>query len=247
MTLPFKKIREKLLAGDFSGLFRTSTEKVNIHPSEVANLFISIPSDKAIDAFRAFQQEQQVAVLPYLDIQLQKKIIRSLPKEKASAILNKLSSDDRAIFYSSLKGIELSTLLDYLDHKNRSVLHSTLGYPDQSVARIINTDFAAINKDLTIGEANEHLRKYQKDTEAANVIYIVDKDGRLIDDIPVRRMVLTDPAKKIEDILDGFCPSLKITDSKEDAVLKFKEYDRIVLPVTNADNILLGVVTIDDV
>ncbi|MES1217321.1 MAG: magnesium transporter, partial [Bacteroidota bacterium] len=121
------------------------------------------------------------------------------------------------------------------------------GYPDQSVARIINTDFAAINKDMTIGEANEHLRKYQKDTEAANVIYIVDKDGRLIDDIPVRRMVLTDPAKKIEDILDGFCTSLKITDSKEDAVLKFKEYDRIVLPVTNADNILLGVVTIDDV
>jgi magnesium transporter len=247
MNLPFKKIREKLLSGDFSGLFRTSTEKAYIHPSEVANLFISIPADKAIDAFRAFQADQQVAVLPYLDIQLQKKIILNLPKDKASGILNKLSSDDQVIFYSSLKGVELSSLLDYLNEKNRNALHNTLGYPDQSVARIINTDFAAINKDMTIGEANEHLRKFQKDTEAANVIYIVDKEGKLIDDIPVRRMVLNDPQKKIEDILDGFCTSLKITDSQEDAVQKFKEYDRVVLPVTNADNILLGVVTIDDV
>jgi magnesium transporter len=59
--------------------------------------------------------------------------------------------------------------------------------------------------------------------------------------------VLNDPQKKVADILDGFCVALKMTDTKEDAVAKFKEYDRVVLPVTNADNILLGVLTVDDV
>ena len=79
------------------------------------------------------------------------------------------------------------------------------------------------------------------------MIYIVDEQGKLVDDIPVRRFVLNPPDKKIVDILDGFCTTLKITDTKEDAVTKFKEYDRVFLPVTNEENVLLGVVTVDDV
>jgi len=247
MNLPFKETRKKLLTGDFSGLFGFSKDKGLIHPSEVAKLFISIPYEKAIDAFKAFQQDQQLKVFPYIDVQLQKRILQSLPREKASYILNKLSSDDRTIFFSALRGVEQSSFIDFLDESHKASLHKSLGYPDRSVARIINTEFATIDRDMTIAEANEHLRKFHKDTEAANVIYVVDKNGKLIDDIPVRRFVLNEPEKKVEDILDGFCTSLKITDSKEDAVQKFKEYDRVVLPVINDENVLLGVVTIDDV
>jgi magnesium transporter len=247
MNLPFKETRKKLLAGDFSGLFGFSKDKGLIHPSEVAKLFISIPYEKAIDAFKAFQQDQQLKVFPYIDVQLQKKLLQSLPREKASYILNKLSSDDRTIFFSALRGVEQSSFVDFLDESHKASLHKTLGYPDRSVARIINTEFATIDRDMTIAEANEHLRKFHKDTEAANVIYVVDKEGKLIDDIPVRRFILNEPEKKVEDILDGFCTSLKITDSKEDAVQRFKEYDRVVLPVINDENVLLGVVTIDDV
>ena len=235
------------MTGDFSGLFGFSKDKGLIHPSEVAKLFISIPYEKAIDAFKAFQQDQQLKVFPYIDVQLQKRILESLPREKASYILNKLSSDDRTIYFSALRGVEQSSVIDLLDESHKTSLHKTLGYPDRSVARIINTEFATIDRDMTIAEANEHLRKFHKDTEAANVIYVVDKNGKLIDDIPVRRFVLNEPEKRVEDILDGFCTSLKITDSKEDAVQKFKEYDRIVLPVINDENVLLGVVTIDDV
>ncbi len=249
MNFPFKETRMKLLVGDFSGLFTLTKEKGNsfIHPSEVAKLFISIPSDKAIEAFKSFQTEQEVAVFPYLDNQLQKKVISSLTKPRASYILNELRSDDRAIFYSSLKGVTLSNFLEFLNEQNKAALHKILGYSDKSVARIINTDFATIQKGMTIAAATEHLRNNHKDTEAANVIYVVDVDGKLVDDIPVRRFVLNDPQKKVEDILDGYCISLKITDSKEDAVQKFKEYDRVVLPVINDDHILLGVVTVDDV
>ncbi len=249
MNFPFKETRKKLLAGDFSGLFRIVKDKKDsfIHPSEVAKLFASIPTDKAIEAFKSFQTDQEVNVFPYLDNQLQKKIIRSLAEARAAYILNALSFDDRTIFFSTLKGMELSNFLEILNSANRTALHKILGYSDKSVARIINTEFAAIETGMTINAAMEHLRNNHKDTETANVIYVVDKDGKLIDDIPVRRFVLNDPQKKVEEILDGYCTSLKITDSKEDAVQKFKEYDRVVLPVTNDENILLGVVTIDDV
>jgi magnesium transporter len=245
--MKLKEIRTKILKGDFTGLLGLTKDKHYVHPSEVSTIFTSIPAEKAIPAFQSFSALKQVQVFPYTDTQLQKKIIKGIPREQASFILNELSSDDRLNFYSSLKGVELSSFIDFLNEANKKTTHDLLGYPERSVARIINTDFATIEREMTIAEANEHLRKFHKDTEAANVIYVVDKNGRLIDDIPVRRFVLNEPAKKIEDILDGYCTSLKMTDSKEEAVSKFKEYDRVVLPVTNDDNVLLGVITVDDV
>ncbi|MGY0036577.1 magnesium transporter [Pedobacter sp. NJ-S-72] len=248
MTLPFKETRKKILAGDFSGLFKPNHQSGYIHPSEVAQLFISIPAGKAIDAYNSFSADQQVNVLPYLDIQLQKKIINNISKDRASYILNNLKSDDRTIFYSSLRGIELSRVLEYLDEQNRDAVANLLGYSPKSVARIINTDVATVDATtMTIEEASEHLRLEHNDTEAANVIYVVDSEGKLIDDIPIRRLVLNERSKKIMDIVDGFCVTLKITETKEDAVQKFKEYDRVVLPVINDEHVLLGVVTIDDV
>ena len=245
--LKLKEIRTKILKGDFTGLLGLSKDKHYVHPSEVSTIFTSIPAEKAIPAFQSFSAIKQVQVFPYIDEQLQKKIIKDISKEQASNILNELSSDDRLNFYSSLKGVELSSFIDFLNEEHKKETHDLLGYPEKSVARIINTDFATIERGMTIAEANEHLRKFHKDSEAANVIYVVDKNGKLIDDIPVRRFVLNEPSKKIEDILDGFCISLKMTDSKEEAVSKFKEYDRVVLPVTNDDNVLLGVITVDDV
>lgn len=242
-----KEIRRKIKEGDFTGLFKMNGDKNYLHPAEVAKIFISLPNETAFYAFQSFPVTDQLKVFPYLDAVLQKKIIRSLSKDRASYLLNELSSDDRVMFYSSLKGIELSYFLYFLDDKRKDAVHDTLGYPDYSVARILNTDFATIDKEQTIAEAAEHLRKSHKDNETANVVYVVDVDGKLIDDIPIRKLVLNEPEKPIAEIMDGAVVKLNIADTKEDAIAKFKEYDRIVLPVTNEDNVLLGVITVDDV
>ncbi len=242
-----KEISKKIIKGDFSSLLHLGNTNKNVHPTEVAKMLDVVPVDSGFKAFQSLHIENEAQVFAYLDVKLQKYIIRHISKAKATTILNDLSSDDRINFFSNLKGVERSSFVELLDEKNKKAVHDILGYPDNSVARLINTDFATIEPNLTIEEASKHLRQNHKDTEAANVIYVVDKAGKLIDDIPVRRFILNEPNKKITDILDGFCVSLKMTDTKEDAVAKFKEYDRIVLPVTNPDNILLGVLTVDDV
>jgi magnesium transporter len=247
MMMNLKEISKKIISGDFSSLLAFGGSNKNVHPSEIAKMLVAVPADAALKAFHSLPAATQIKAFPYLDILLQKKIIKAETKVRAALILNDLSSDDRIAFYSSLKGVERSAHLELLNEKNKDAVHDILGYPENSVARLINTDFVTIETGITITQAIEHLRKNHRDTETANVIYVVDKEGKLIDDIPVRRFVLNDPDKKVADILDGFCVSLKMTDSKEDAVAKFKEYDRIVLPVTNTDNILLGVLTVDDV
>ncbi|MES2004171.1 MAG: magnesium transporter [Bacteroidota bacterium] len=245
--MKLKHIREKIMKGDFGGLFGIGTDNKNIHPTEVAQMLGTLPDAKSQKAFQSLPANNQVKVFPYLDLLLQKKMIKVITRQQAAHLLNELSSDDRMAFFTSLKGIDLSANLELLTNTNKEAIHNLLGYPSNSVARLINTEFATIHRELTIGEAIEHLRDHHKDSEAANVIYIVDENGKLVDDIPVRRFVLNHPDKKITDILDGFCTSLKITDTKDAAVAMFKQYDRVVLPVTNAENVLLGVVTVDDV
>ena len=242
-----KEIIKKLIKGDFSSLLGFANGNKDVHPSEVAKMLYAVPANTALKAFQSLPANTQGKVFSYVTILLQKEIIRHSTKQKASLILNELSSDDRFAFYSSLKGVERSSFLELLNEKNKNAVHDILGYPDDSVARLINTEFATIGMEITIGGAIEHLRKNHQDNETANVIYVVDKDGKLIDDIPARRFILNDPSKKVADILDGFCVSLKMTETKEVAVMKFMEYDRVVLPVTNNDNVLLGVLTVDDV
>jgi len=246
--LSLKEIRKKLFKGDLTVFFRLfGKDDKTIQPSEVAQIFLNLPASSAVKAFQSFPDKNRITVFPYLDDLVQKQIIRDLPKPEASRILNSVSSDDLMIFLSKLKGVELSEILEYLNEKNKKAAHNLLGYPKESVARLINTEFVTIKKEMSIDEAMLHLRNYHQDSETANVVYVVDSDGRLIDDIPIRRLVLNEPGKKISDIMDGFYVKLNLNDSKETAVDIFKQYDRAALPVTDDTNLLLGVITVDDV
>lgn len=246
--LSLKEIRGKLFKGDIAGLLRSfiKDEKV-MQPSEVAQIFLNLPASSAVKAFQGFPEKNKITIFPYLDSLVQKQIIQDIPKDQASKILNSISSDDLLIFLSHLKGVELSETLEYLNEKNKKIAHNLLGYPRESVARLINTEFVTIKKDMTIAEAIDHLRKYHEDSETANVVYVVNEEGKLVDDVPIRRLVLNERGKKIEEIMDGFYVKLNIEDSKETAIDIFKQYDRAALPVTNDKNVLLGVITVDDV
>jgi magnesium transporter len=245
MTL--KEITGKILKGDFSNLYDFGTNANYADPSEIAHLLTSLSLSDALLTFSALPENVRVRTFSYLGLDWQKQIIKGISKDKAVETLNKLPSDDRFEFFSKLSGIEQSAMLEWLSPENRSETHDFLGYPKNSIARLVNTEFATITKEMTVAEAIEHLRTHHKDSDAADVIYVVDDFGKLIDDIPVRRFVLNEPSKPVEAILDGFYVSLKISDSKETAIDKFKEYDRAVLPVLNDNNVLIGVVTVDDV
>ncbi len=237
-------LKDKILEGDLSELLHHSKDED--YPAEVAKLFEELPIEDAVKTFLAIPEKLQVKIFPFLDHVTQGRIMDNLTRVQVSYILNNLDSNDRIAFFESLKEWEVPDFLSYLNDKNKKATFDLMGYPEESVARLMNTNFTAIRKEMTVAEAVEHLRRYHQDSEVANMIFVVDKDGKLVDDIPVRRLVLTDPNKKIADIMDGFYVKLNMQDKAEDAIDKFKEYDRIALPVTNANNVLIGVVTVDD-
>lgn len=239
--------REKILKNDFSDLLFKRGHKNYVHPSKVAQLFESLPFENALKAFLAFEEENQVNVFAYLDTTLQKDLLENFSANKASSILSNLSSDDRMMFLSSLKNWEQTRYINLLNQHQKEQTHNLLGYPKDSVARIMNTNAVTIQEDKSVAEAINYLRQNYSDNETADVIFVVDVQNKLIDDVPIRRLIFNEPDRKIGDLLDHFCPSLTIQENQESAVSMFKEYDRVTLPVVNNQNTLLGVVTIDDI
>ena len=222
-------------------------QKDTVHPAELAQIIDELPFENGWKAFSVLSEEAQTKVFRYLDHPLQHRLILQLSKESTAYILNHLRSDDRTRFFTHIPVSERAKYFALLKDKDRKITQDFLGYPRNSVARIVDTNYATISQDMSVGEASEYVRKNFKDTEAVNVIYVVDKEGKLLDDIQVRRLVLNPPEIMISDLMDRDYVALHISDTKETAVERFMDYDRVVIPVTNDENYLLGVVTVDDI
>src|SRR5690349_16959848 len=108
-------------------------------------------------------------------------------------------------------------------------------------------DYVDVREDWTVQQVLDYVRKHGQDSETLNVIYVVDPQGVLIDDIRIREFLLTDPGRKVSDLMDRRFAALKATDDQQTAVAAFRQHDRSALPVTDSAGILIGIVTIDDV
>ena len=107
--------------------------------------------------------------------------------------------------------------------------------------------YVSVKEDWTVSQVLDHIRTHGQDSETLNVIYVVDDNGLLIDDIRIREFLLTAPTNIVKNLMDRRFVALKATDDQETAVRVFKAEDRSALPVTDTAGALIGIVTVDDV
>ncbi|MBS1742431.1 MAG: magnesium transporter [Bacteroidetes bacterium] len=187
------------------------------------------------------------SVFKILALGEQKRIIKDLPAFKAAELLNELPADDRVSFLEELPKSMVRELIKTLDPEERKVTLELLGYPDNSVGRLMTPDYVYVYESNTVEQVLATIRRFGTNTETIDVIYVINSKGELIDDIRIRDFILAAPDTKVEDLMDGRYISLKATDDQELAQQAFKMNNRVALPVTDDQDILLGIVTIDDV
>jgi magnesium transporter len=216
------------------------------HPSEIADAVEDLQErDRAI-VFRLLPQARAAEVFEYLTIDVQKALLKAMGQEEVGEILNQMSADDRTAFLQELPGPIVRQLIELLSASERSVARSLLGYPEGSVGRLMTPEYVAVPREWTINRLLLHIRTHGAEIESLDVIYVVDEHGRLTDDLRIRDILMADPEATIASIMDEQLVRLTATDTSAEAVETFKQYNRSVLPVTDKDGFLLGIVTIDD-
>ncbi len=186
-------------------------------------------------------------VFKILDLAVQKRIIKDLPVFKSAELLNELPADDRVSFFEELPHGAVRELIKTLNPEERKITLELLGYPENSVGRLMNPDYVYVYEYNTIREVLETIRRYGVNSETIDVIYVINQRGELLDDIRIRDIILSSPDVKVSDLMDGRFISLNVNDDQESANEVFKMNNRVALAVTDDKNILLGIVTIDDV
>lgn len=187
------------------------------------------------------------SVFKILDTSVQKQIIQELPPLKSAELLNELPADDRTSFLEELPSEVVKELIKTLDPEERKITLSLLGYPEGSVGRLMTPDYIAVNADWTMTEVLDHIREVGRESETIDVIYVVNDKGEFVDDMRIRDVIMTSPDKVVSDIIDYRYIALNVNDDQEVANQTFKMNNRVALPVLDDQNILLGIVTIDDV
>ena len=234
---------DTLSKGDMH-LLKEFLDEQNI--SDVVELVNKFPENEAtiIDNMTV---HRAVSVFKILDINQQKDIIKELPARKTAKILNELPPDDRTDFLEELPKAAIRDLIKLLDPEERKITLSLLGYPEDSVGRLMTPDYVYVYPHYTVSQVLDNIRKYGKNSETIDVIYIIDEKGGLIDDIRIRDLLLAKPDDIISDIIDGRFVALNVYDDQEHANQVFKMNNRTAIPVVDDNDVLLGIVTIDDI
>ena len=218
----------------------------NLNISDVEELIDELPEYGSL-FIETLSINRAVNVFRILDFPTQERIIKKLSGKKVSELINELPPDDRTAFFSELHGDAVTKLILHLSPADRKEALSLLGYKEDSVGRLMTPDYIAVKKNWDVTRVLSHIRRYGKNSETIDVIYVIDENGVLLDDIRIREILLVTPETKVSDLMDGRLIALSANDPQEDAINVFRMNNRTALPVTDSDNILLGIVTVDDI
>jgi magnesium transporter len=214
--------------------------------SDVADLVYELP-DYESQIIAAMSVHRAAGVFKILEFPTQKSIIQTLPPEKTAELLNELPPDDRTDFLEELPSNVVRELIKLLDSEERKITLSLLGYPENSVGRLMTPDYVYVYENNTVQEVLETVRRVGKNSETIDVIYVINEKGELLDDIRIREFILATPEKKVSELMDDRVIALNVYDDQELANNAFKMNNRVALPVVSNSNKLLGIVTIDDI
>jgi magnesium transporter len=217
--------------------FRTSelAEFLNDYPEYGQKVIINLEPHRA------------VKTLKFLDLKLQKKLIHTLPSNKVAELIQNMHFDDRTALLSELTSESVKKLVLFLPHDDRIETLALLGYPEDSVGRLMNPDYIEVKDNMSVQDALNKIRKLGRTIENINFIYIIDDTEKLIDDINLKELLIASPETKISDLMDRKYIALNVIDDQESASSLFRKNNRAVLPVIDNEGILLGIVTIDDI
>ncbi|MCK9255960.1 MAG: magnesium transporter [Bacteroidales bacterium] len=216
---------------------------------QIAEILEDLDENEEIIVFRLLSREQAKEVFQLLSQDKQEDIIDGIAHnvQNLSNLLNDIEPDDRTAFFEELPGKVSQRLIQLLSPKEKQITLQLLGYPEDSIGRLMTPEYVAIKANYTVEKAFQHIRKYGRDSETLNVIYIVDDDRKLVDDIKIKDLILANPEEKISDLIDSKYVALNVMDDQETAIKAFSDYDRVALPVIDNEGVLLGIVTFDDI
>jgi len=230
-----------------SEFFEVKTLLATVPPAELAHLIHERPEPERLVLFRLLPLALATRVFEHLDRPAQHRVLSHLSPDQLTDILNEMSPDDRTGLFQRLPAKFVKEQVERLSENERRITLELLGFPRGSVGRLMTPDYIAIGRDWTMDQVFDFIRQHGGNSETVNMLYVVDDNGVLLDDIRIREFLMAPKTAHVRDIMDGRYVALDVLQNQEAAIEDFRRHGRQALPVLNAERVLLGIVTMDDI
>ena len=264
-TLPFyrqssaEKVGEKMNEQDFSYL-RSLLEDNNLkllrdeladmaYP-DIAEFIMEFDDDKiAVRLFRILPKDISADVFAYLDLDNQQAIVQSITDCEIQRLMDDLFVDDAVDFLEEVPANIVRRVLANTDKETRDTINRFLKYPENSAGSVMTNEMVELHDRLTVAEAVKSIRRNGIDKETIYTCYVIDDGRHLVGTIPLRRLLLNDDDTPLTEIMieDEQLIFVRTMDDQEEVASVAKKYDLLSVPVTDKEDRLVGIITIDDI
>ena len=214
---------------------------------DLAAVFEDLPAEKLPVLFRLCPKDLAADVFAELTPATQQQLIDGLTDTELKAVVDELFVDDATDLVEEMPANVVKRILAQAEPATRRMINELLKYPEDSAGGVMTTELMALRPDMTVAQAMDTIRENGFDKETINNCYVTDSSRRLVGVVSLRALVLAKNTEEpIKDLMDSNVVSVSTTTDQEDVSKLFEKYGFLAIPVLDAENRLVGIVTIDD-
>ena len=214
--------------------------------ADIANILSELPEDRLPLLYRLLPKELAAEVFVEMDPEQQELLIKTFSDTELKEVLDELYVDDTVDLIEEMPATVVKRILQHADPETRRSVNEILKYPEDSAGSIMTTEFVDLKKNLTVADAIKRIRRTGTDKETINICYVTDPSRHLLGLVSIRTLLLAEEDDIIEDIMDTNVVYARTMDDKEDVAQTLNKYGFLALPVVDAEDRLVGIVTVDD-
>ncbi|HZK27205.1 MAG TPA: magnesium transporter [Thermoclostridium sp.] len=241
-------MKEKILSFVEQGKYAEARKEIiSQNVVDTAQLFEEIDQQRLLIIFRILPKDLSADVFTHMSSELQKYVIESITDKEAVGILDALFIDDAIDFLEEMPSNVVKRILKNTNEKTRAIINQFLNYPVDSAGSLMTIEYVDLKKEMTVNQAIQYIKKIGIDKETINTCYVINSNRILEGVVSLRQLILSDDSTVVKDIMDTDVISINTHDDQEGVANVFKKYDYYVVPVSDNENRLVGIITVDDI
>jgi len=219
----------------------------DMHAADIAEVLENLEDDQQMVVFGLLSDEQATEVLEEINSEHFSDILKDLSYEKKVTLLENMSQDDIVDKLSDLSESRQKEIIAFLDFEDAADVKELLIYEEGTAGRLMTKDYVSIRKNYSVYYAIETLRSTAPDAETIYYIYVTDEIDRLVGVISLRELIISAPNRSVDSIMNENIITVNVNEDQEQVARIVSKYDLLAVPVVDNNNVLLGIITIDDV
>lgn len=242
----FVKLQEYL---DTNAIQAFRDEFLEHHIYDQSQFYLDFTDEERLELYKFLSPQELSEIFENLDFDEVdiSPYLKEISPEYLSTMFDEMSADNAADILTNLTKRERRAIFTLMDPEKVSEIRNLMHYDEETAGSLMTTEFVAVVANQTVRSAMTVIKATAEDAETIYYVYVLDNNKQLLGVISLRSLLISHDDTLISDIVNEHIIKVDVDEPQERVARYFRDYDLLALPVISHDNLMLGIVTVDDI